>query len=131
MQNHHLTSVSTSLQKTARQFFFGCRTLFGQTKFDYSERSDSAKRQRSELSATRLQCKYTMQYLIELVYDPEPASLTIKDGITLCASTRLLLRHGIHSCQLSESLLAFNTERDRTVALLVLSSHKSYVAVAV
>ena len=30
MQNHHLTSVSTSLQFFARQNFFTCRTHFGQ-----------------------------------------------------------------------------------------------------
>jgi len=72
-----------------------------------------------------------MYYELKLIYDPEPRCLTLKESITYCAGIDLYVQHGVECFQTSASRLAFTSERDRTFALLVLSSSTSFVAVAV
>ena len=67
---------------------------------------------------------------VKLVYNPEPYSLTLKESITYCATVELFLR-GIHCAQCSASRLAFDTDRDRMLALLILSDSTSFTPVAV
>lgn len=70
-------------------------------------------------------------YAIKLVYDPEPRTQTLKESITYCASIDLLLRHRIDSCQSSASVLLFDSERDRLIALIALSESRSFTPVCV
>jgi hypothetical protein len=67
---------------------------------------------------------------VKLIYDPEPYSLTLKESITYCASIELFLR-GIHCCQCSASRIAFESDRDRILGLLVLSESSSFTAVCI
>lgn len=69
-------------------------------------------------------------YEIKLVYDPEPYSLQLKESITYCASVELFLK-GIHTSQTSASRIAFESERDRTLAILYLSGSTSFTALCV
>ena len=68
-------------------------------------------------------------YALKLVYDPEPRTQTLKESITYCASVELLLRHRIDCCQSSASVLLFESERDRLIAILALSDSKSFKCV--
>lgn len=65
-------------------------------------------------------------YSIKLLYDPEPRTQTLKESVTYCASIDLYVLHGIDSYQTSASTLSFLSERDRTFALMVLSSSTSF-----
>ena len=69
-------------------------------------------------------------YEVKLVYDPEPTSTILKESITYCATVELFL-HNIHTVQLSASRIAFETERDLVMGLLILSSSTSFRAVYV
>jgi hypothetical protein len=69
-------------------------------------------------------------YEVKLVYDPEPYTLTLKESITYCATVELFLR-GIHTVQCSASRIAFESDRDRIIGLLILSDSTSFTAVAV
>ena len=69
-------------------------------------------------------------YEVKLVYNPEPKCVTTKESITYCATIELFLR-GIHTAQLSASRIAFETDRDRTLGLLILSDSTSFTAVAI
>jgi hypothetical protein len=75
-------------------------------------------------------CDYTM-YEIKLIYPKyksyEPC-LTYKESITHCATVELFLR-GIHTVQCSATRIAFESERDRTVGLLLLSNSDKYSVV--
>lgn len=69
-------------------------------------------------------------YAIKLVYDPLPKTQTLIESLTFCACTELFLR-GIHTVQMSATRIAFETERDRTLGLLILSDSSSFRAVCV
>ena len=64
-------------------------------------------------------------YSLKLVFDPEPRTQTLKESIVFCASLELYTR-GIHSTQTSASVLCFSTQRDLTLAILLLSDSKSF-----
>ena len=74
--------------------------------------------------------EYAYMYEVKLVYDPEPYTLTLKESITYCATVELFLR-GIHTVQLSATRIAFETDRDRVLGLLILSESKSFTPVCV
>jgi len=69
-------------------------------------------------------------YEVKLVYDPEPQTLTLKESITYCATVELFLR-GIYTAQSSATRILFETERDRTLGLLILSGSTSFTPVCV
>jgi hypothetical protein len=69
-------------------------------------------------------------YEIKLIYDPEPYTLQLKESITYCATVELFLR-GIHTSQCSASRIAFETDQDRVLGLLILSGSTSFTAVCV
>ena len=77
-----------------------------------------------------LNAKVSTVYEIKLIYDPEPYSLTLKESVTYCATVELFLR-GIHCSQCSATRLAFDTEKDRLLGLLILSDSKSFTPVCV
>ena len=64
-------------------------------------------------------------YKLKLVYTPEPKTQTLKESVTYCASIDLFLR-GIESFQTSASVLEFESERDRLLAVLILSESSSF-----
>ena len=65
-------------------------------------------------------------YKLKLVYDPVPKSQTLKESVTFCASIDLYTLHRIESYQTSASELTFESDRDRTLAALYLSSSTSF-----
>lgn len=65
-------------------------------------------------------------YKIKLVYDPEPRTQTLKETVTYCASIDLYALYGIDSYQCSASELAFESDRDRVLACLYLTSSSSF-----
>lgn len=67
-----------------------------------------------------------MLYTIKLIYDPEPRTQTLKESVTYCASIDLYTQLGIECYQTSASTLCFLSERDRTLALLMLSDSRSF-----
>lgn len=69
-------------------------------------------------------------YTVKLIFEPMPKTQTLVESITFCACTELLLR-GIHTVQMSASRIAFETERDRMLGLLILSDSTSFRAVCV
>jgi len=69
-------------------------------------------------------------YEIKLVYDNTPRSLTLVESITYCATVDLFLR-GIHTAQTSATRIAFESERDRLLGILILSDSNSYTPVCV
>jgi len=69
-------------------------------------------------------------YELKLIYDPEPNTLTLLESITYCATVELFLR-GIHTVQMSATRIGFESERDRTLGLLILSESTSYTPVIV
>lgn len=69
-------------------------------------------------------------YEVKLVYDPEPKTITLVESITYVATVELFLR-GIHSYQMSATRIAFESDRDRVLALLILSESKSFTPVCV
>ena len=70
-------------------------------------------------------------YSIKLVYDPEPKTQILKESVTYCASIDLYLRHRIESFQTSASVLSFASDRDRMLALILLSASSSFTPVCV
>ena len=64
-------------------------------------------------------------YEVKLTYDPEPYTLTLKESITYCATVELFLR-GIDAYQLSATRIAFESDRDRMLAILYLSESSSF-----
>ena len=69
-------------------------------------------------------------YEIKLVYDPMPTTITLVESITYCATVELFLR-GIHTSQTSATRIAFESDRDRMLGLLILSESRSFRAVCV
>jgi hypothetical protein len=69
-------------------------------------------------------------YELKLVFDPEPISSLAKESITYAATIDLFLR-GIHTSQSSASRILFESDRDRMIALLVLSASSVYTPVCV
>jgi hypothetical protein len=69
-------------------------------------------------------------YEVKLVFDPEPNTLTLLESITYCATVELFLR-GIHTVQLSASRIGFESARERTLGLLILSESTSFTPVIV
>ena len=69
-------------------------------------------------------------YEVKLVYSPEPKCITLKESITYCATVELFLR-GIDTCQMSATRIAFETERDLLLGLLILSDSTSFTPVCV
>ena len=70
-------------------------------------------------------------YTLKLIYDPEPRTQTLKESVTYCATVDLLCDYGIESFQTSASEIAFESDRDRTFAVLVLSASRSFTPVIV
>lgn len=68
-------------------------------------------------------------YKLKLVYDPVPKSQTLKESVTCCACLELYSTLGIEAYQISASCLVFTSDRDRTLALLYLSSSTSFTVV--
>lgn len=69
------------------------------------------------------------EYSIKLVYPTHrqfTPSQQYKESITYCALLDLLLEHNINATQSSASILTFESERDRTLAVLVLSGRSEY-----
>lgn len=65
-------------------------------------------------------------YRLKLVYDPEPKTQTLKETVTYCASLELYTQHQIECYQTSASELVFESDQERTLALLYLSSSSSF-----
>jgi hypothetical protein len=69
-------------------------------------------------------------YVVKLIYDPQPFTITLVESITYCATVELFLR-GIHTVQMSATRIAFENERDLLLGLLILSESKSFTPVCV
>jgi hypothetical protein len=65
-------------------------------------------------------------YKLKLVYDPEPRTQTLKETVTYCASIELYTNYRIECYQTSASELCFESDRDRTLALLYLTQSTSF-----
>ena len=65
-------------------------------------------------------------YTLKLVYDPEPRTQTLKESITYCATVELYTQYQIECYQTSASELVFESDRQRLLALLYLSSSHSF-----
>mgnify|MGYP007047612785 FL=1 len=65
-------------------------------------------------------------YTLKLVYDPEPRTQTLKESITYCATVELYTQYQIECYQTSASELVFESDRLRLLALLYLSSSRSF-----
>ena len=70
-----------------------------------------------------------VMYTLKLIYDPEPRTQTLKESVTYCATIDLFVDYGIESFQTSASEIAFESDRDRTFAALVLSASRSFTPV--
>ena len=69
------------------------------------------------------------EYKLKLVYPQHKqfrASQSYKESITCATSLELLTAYGIHTTQPSASVLVFESERERTLAVLALSSAKEF-----
>ncbi len=69
-------------------------------------------------------------YAIKLVYTPAPRTQTLKESITFLAA-EYLASMGLYCVQTSASVLMFESDRDRTLALIALSGSSSYTPVCV
>jgi hypothetical protein len=69
-------------------------------------------------------------YSVKLVYRNEPRTQTLKESVTYCATIELFLR-GIHTVQTSATRIAFESDRDRTLGLILLSESSDFTAVCV
>lgn len=67
-------------------------------------------------------------YSIRLEYS-RSKDTQFKDSITYCALIDLLVTHDIHCTQSSDSILTFESDRDRTLAVLILSDRSEYTPV--
>ena len=73
-------------------------------------------------------------YSLKLVYSTHKQykpSQQYKETITYCALLDLLLEHNIHATQSSASILTFESDRDRTLAVLLLSANTAYTPVCI
>ena len=69
-------------------------------------------------------------YEVKLIYHNEPRSLTLKESVTYCATVELYLR-GIHTAQMSATRIAFESDQDRTLGLLILCGSRDFTPVCV
>jgi hypothetical protein len=69
-------------------------------------------------------------YEVKLIYRSEPSSQTLKESITYCATVELFLR-GIDTCQMSATRIAFESDRDRMLGLILLSESRDFTAVCI
>jgi len=70
------------------------------------------------------------EFKLKLKYKPN-SSQQYKESITYCVLLDLLLEHNMRCTQSSASMLVFESDRDRTLASIVLSSAKEYTVVCV
>ena len=98
----------------------------------YFAYSDIAILRFSELadSTVRTSNKDMHVYEVKLIYDPEPKTQTLLESITYCATVELFLK-GIHTCQTSATRIAFESDRDRMLGLIYLSSSTSFTPVCI
>ena len=69
------------------------------------------------------------EYKLKLVYPTHKqhrASQSYKESITCATSIELLTAYGIHTTQPSASVLVFESESERTLAVLALSDSKEF-----
>ena len=69
------------------------------------------------------------EYKLKLVYPQHKqfrASQSYKESITCATSIELLTTYGIHTTQPSASVLVFESESARTLAVLALSDSKAF-----
>ena len=77
---------------------------------------------------------YTSMYKIQLDYAPRTfindyiRDHRYEDVITQTACTKLLLNHNIHTTQPNHCTIEFESDRDRTLALLKLQNSDAYTA---
>ena len=73
-------------------------------------------------------------YRIQLVYAARPRieqfirDTRYEDVLTQTACTKLLLNHNIHTTQEDHCTIVFESDRDRTLALLKLQNSSAYTA---
>ena len=65
------------------------------------------------------------------MYSPAPRTQTLKESITYCASVELQTQYLIECYQLSASVLAFERDCDRVLALVYLSDSTSFTAICI
>ena len=65
------------------------------------------------------------------MYSPAPRTQTLKESITYCASQELRTQLGVECYQLSASVLAFERDADRVLALVYLSDSTSFTALTI
>lgn len=69
-------------------------------------------------------------YEIKLIYKNEPKTITLLESITYCATVELFLR-GIDTCQMSATRIAFESDKERTLGILILSESADFTPVCV
>ena len=141
MQNHHLESISTSPQKTARPIFFHCKGNFG----TLSIRSTHIRAQVSMLCACAYcvltqeplscattvttiisNCMHTLEFNFHTVTNAQAI-----DALVYALSIELWLKHRIESYQTANHQLHFERESDCMLASLVLSANNTYTVTLV
>jgi hypothetical protein len=73
---------------------------------------------------------YTLRFIYPTVKQHTP-SQHYQDSITHCATLDLYVDHGIESFQMSSNEVGFTQARDRTLAILVLSSRTQFTVQAI
>jgi len=112
MKNHHLTSVSTSPKFFARLFFL-----------DTGPISATVTNSTSTVDYT-VSNSMTDKYKLRLVFESGTAE-EFKDCITHARGIDLYVRN-IHTVQTNANTLVFESTRDRTYAMLLLSDDPLY-----
>lgn len=72
-------------------------------------------------------------YEIKLIFKnfkQHSPSVTYREAITHCATIELFLR-GIHTAQTSASRIAFESDRDRMLGVLILSASEQFTPVVI
>ena len=112
MQNHHLTSVSTSPKFFARPIFL-----------DTGPISATVTNSTSTVDYT-VSNSMTDKYKLRLVFESGTAE-EFKDCITAARGIDLYVRN-IHTVQTNANTLVFESTRDRMYAMLLLSNDPLY-----
>ena len=112
MQNHHLTSVSTSPKFFARPIFL-----------DTGPISATVTNSTSTVQYT-VSNSMTDKYKLRLVFESGTAE-EFKDCITAARGIDLYVRN-IHTVQTNANTLVFESTRDRMYAMLLLSNDPLY-----
>ena len=77
------------------------------------------------------------EYKLKLVYPnrkqhaPQWISQTYKETVTCATGLELLTTYGIHTTQPSASVLVFESDRERMLAVLALSDSREFTVVCV